>query len=129
MSLEIKPLKCMVFPVKLRSDTLTGTAIFGDEYFKSLKVKKNLLLKNLQPKIRVENVRFLSWITLFAGKYGIQSTNEMAFKRTVRLRASFRFPAIRFDAPTLLWFSGCTHAHAKCPPVAHAKHEPILNLR
>ena len=54
------------------------------------------------------------------GKYGIQSTNEMAFKRTVTLRASFRFPAIRFDAPTLLSFSGCTHAHAKCPPVQTA---------
>ena len=25
-------------------------------------------------------------------KYGIQSTSEMAFKRTVTLRASFRFP-------------------------------------
>ena len=34
------------------------------------------------------------------------------------LYASFRFPAIRFDAPTLLSFSGCTHAHAKCPPVS-----------
>ena len=33
------------------------------------------------------------------------------------LYASFRFPAIRFDAPALLSFSGCTHAHAKCPPV------------
>ena len=33
------------------------------------------------------------------------------------LYASFRFPAIRFDAPMLLSFSGCTHAHAKCPPV------------
>ena len=42
----------------------------------------------------------------------------MAFKRTVTLRASFRFPAIRFDAPKLLSFSGFTHAHAKCPPVA-----------
>ena len=41
----------------------------------------------------------------------------MAFKRTVTLRASFRFPAIRFDVPTLLSFSGFTHAHAKCPPV------------
>ena len=41
----------------------------------------------------------------------------MAFKRTVTLRASFRFPAIRFDAPTLLSFRGFTHAHAKCPPV------------
>ena len=41
----------------------------------------------------------------------------MAFKRIVILRASFRFPAIRFDAPTLLSFSGFTHAHAKCPPV------------
>ena len=41
----------------------------------------------------------------------------MAFKRTVTLRASFRFPAIRFDASTLLSFSGFTHAHAKCPSV------------
>ena len=51
------------------------------------------------------------------GKYGIQSTNAMAFKRTVTLRASFRFSAIRFNASTLLSFSGFTHAHAKCPPV------------
>ena len=82
-----------------------------------LKVFKNLLLKNLQVKTRVENVWFLSWRIFFVGKYGIQSANEMAFKRTVTLRASFRFPAIRFDAPTLLSFSGFTHAHAKCPPV------------
>ena len=34
------------------------------------------------------------------------------------LYASFRFPAIRFDAPTLLSFRGCPHAHAKCPPVS-----------
>ena len=34
----------------------------------------------------------------------------MAFKRTVTLRVSCRFPAIRFDAPTLLSFSGFTHA-------------------
>ena len=33
------------------------------------------------------------------------------------LYASFPFPAIRFDAHTLLSFSGCTHALAKCPPV------------
>ena len=39
---------------------------------------------------------------IFVGKYSIQSTNEMAFKRTVTLRASFRFPTIRFHAPTLL---------------------------
>ena len=95
----------------------TGTVIFGVESLKSLKDQENLLLKNLQLKTRVENVRFLSWITFFVGKYGIQSTNEMAFKRTVTLRASFRFPAIRFDASTLLSFSGCTHAHAKCPPI------------
>ena len=68
-------------------------------------------------KIRVENVRFLSWRIFFVRKYGIQSTNEIAFKRTITLRASFLFPAIRFDAPTLLSFSGFTHAHAKCPPV------------
>ena len=81
------------------------------------KGQENLLLKNLQVKTRVENVRFLSWRIFFVGKYGIQSTNEMAFKRTVTLRASFRFPATRFDAPTLLSFSGFTHAHPKCSPV------------
>ena len=89
---------------------------------KVFKGQENLLLKNLQEKTRVENVRFLSWRIFFVGKYGIQSTNEMAFKRTVTLRASFRFPAIRFDAPKLLSFSGFTHAHAKCPPVG----QPIL---
>ena len=87
MGLEIKPLKCIVSPVKLRSDT--GTVIFGVEYFKSIKGQENLLLKNQPLKIRVQNVRFLSWITVFVGKYGIQSTNEMALKRTVALRASF----------------------------------------
>ena len=99
------------------NQTYTGTWLFGVESWKSLKGQENLLLKNLQVKTRVENVRFLSWRIFFVGKYGIQSTNEMAFKRTVTLRASFRFPAIRFDAPTLLSFSGFTHAHAKCPPV------------
>ena len=57
------------------------------------------------------------------GKYGIQSTNEMAFKRPATLRASFRFPAIRFDASTLLLFSGFTHAHVKCPPVITVVYE------
>ena len=69
MGLEIKPLKCIVSPVKLRSDT--GTVIFGVEYFKSIKGQENLLLKNLPLKIRVQNVRFLSWIAFFVGKYGI----------------------------------------------------------
>ena len=64
----------------------TGTVILGVESLKSLKDQENLLLKNLQLKTRVENVRFLSWRTFFVGKYGIQSTNEMAFKRTVPLR-------------------------------------------
>ena len=99
------------------NQTYTGTWLFGVESWKSLKGQENLLLKNLQVKTRVENVRFLSWRIFFVGKYGIQSTNEMAFKRIVTLRASFRFPAIRFDGPTLLSFSGFTHAHAKCPPV------------
>ena len=75
MSLEIKPLKCIALPVKLRSDT--GTVIFGAQSFKSWKGQENLLLKNLQLKTRIENVRFLSWRTFFVGKYG---TNEMAFK-------------------------------------------------
>jgi len=50
----------------------------------------------------------------------MQSINEMAIKRVVTfIHESFRFPAIRFDAPTLLSFSGYTYAHAKCPPVVH----------
>ena len=97
------------------NQTYTGTWLLALSLV--FKGQENLLLKNLQVKTRVENVRFLSWRIFFVGKYGIQSTNEMAFKRIVTLRASFRFPAIRFDAPTLLSFSGFTHAHAKCPPV------------
>ena len=95
----------------------------------AFKGQQNLLLKNLQVKTRVENVRFLSWRIFFVGKYGIQSTNEMAFKRTVTLRASFRFRAIRFDAPTLLSFSGFTHARAKCPPVVELSLARSLALR
>ena len=98
------------------NQTYTGTWLFRVESWKSLKGQENLLLKDLEVKTRVENVWLLSW-RIFLGKYGIQSTNEMAFKRTVTLRASFRFPAIRFAAPTLLSFGGFTHAHAKCPPV------------
>ena len=64
----------------------TGTVIVGVESLKSLNGQENLLLKNLQLKTRVENVHFLSWRAFFKGKYGIQSTNEMAFKRTVTLR-------------------------------------------
>ena len=60
--------------------------IVGVESLKSLKGQENLLLKNLQLKTRVENFHFLSWRAFFIGKYGIQSTNEMAFKRTVTLR-------------------------------------------
>ena len=102
--------------------TYTGTWLFGVESWKSLKGQENLLLKNLQLETRVENVRFLSWGRFFVGKYGIHSPNEMAFKRAVTLRVGFRFPAIRFDAPKLLSFSGFTNSHAKCPPV-------LLSLR
>ena len=111
------------------NQTYTGTWLFGVQSWKCLKGQENLLLKNLQVKSRVKNVRCLSWRIFFVGKYGIQSTNEMAFKRTVTLRASFRFPAIRFDAPTLLSFSGFTHAHAKCPPVIRYSVNKALMLR
>ena len=63
------------------NQTYTGTWLFGVESWKSLKGQENLLLKNLQVKTRVENVWFLSWRIFFVGKYGIQSTNEMAFKQ------------------------------------------------
>ena len=125
-SLEIKPWNCIALPVKIR---LIQEHDFWRWVLKVFKGQENLLLKNLQVKIRVENVRFLSWRIFFVGKYGIQSTNEMAFKRIVTLRASFRFPAIRFDAPTLLSFSGFTHAHAKCPPVTSKTDHAILSIR
>ena len=89
------------------NQTYTGTVIFGVESLKSVKGQENLLLKNRALKTS----DFLLWRTFFVGKYDIQSTNETDFKRTVTL-ASFRFPAF-----TLLSFSGCTHAHAKCLPV------------
>ena len=61
--------------------------IFGVNSLKSLKGQENLLLKNLPLKTRVENVQFLSRRAFLVGKYGTQSTNEMAFKGTV---TSFR---------------------------------------
>ena len=64
----------------------TGTVIFGIESLKSSKGQENLRRKNLQLKTRVENARFLSRRACFVGKYGIQSTNEMAFKSTETLR-------------------------------------------
>ena len=50
----------------------------------------------------------------------------MAFKTTV---PSFRFPAIRFDAPTQLSFSGCTHAYAKCPPVLYIQDFSVVTVQ
>ena len=50
MSLEIKPLKSIVLPVELRSDTLTGTVSFDVEYRLSilslLKVQKTYAEKS-----------------------------------------------------------------------------------
>ena len=101
------------------NQTYTGTWLFGVESWKSLKGQGNLLLKNLRVKIRVKNVWFLWWRIFFEGKYGIQSTNEMAFKRTVYLR---EFSISRHQ----IW---CAHAivvqriHAcacKMPSCSHA---------
>ena len=39
----------------------------------------------------------------------------------------FQFSVIRFDAPTLLSFSVCTHAHANCPPVDRAYSGEVLD--
>ena len=88
----------------------TGTVIFGVESLKSLKDQENLLLKNLQLKTRVENVRFLSWITFFFfGKYGIQSTDEMTLKR-----AETRTDALPF---TQLWGSAHAPRAARVAPL------------
>ena len=43
------------------------------------------------------------------------------FQKDCNLTPGFRFPAIRFDTPTPLPFSGRTHAYAKCPPVQEAR--------
>ena len=50
------------------NQTYTGTVIFGVESLKGY-----------------ENPPFLSWRTFFALKYDIQSTKEIAFKRTETL--------------------------------------------
>ena len=75
MSLEIKPLKCIALPVKLRSDT--GTVIFGAQSFKSWKGQENLLLKNLQTENPHRKRPIFVMENIFCRKYG---TNEMAFK-------------------------------------------------
>ena len=62
--------------------TYTGPVVFGVESLKPFKRSR----KPTAEKSRLENVRFLSWRTFFVGKDGIQSTNEMAFKRTLTLR-------------------------------------------
>ena len=105
------------------NQSYTETWLFG-VVLKVFKRPRKPTAENLQVKTRVENVRFLSWRIVFGGTYGIHSTNEKAFKRNLTLRASFRFPAIRFDAPTLLSFSGFTHAHAKGPPVTRRNCHP-----
>ena len=60
------------------------------------------MLKNLQLKTRVEHVQFLSWITFFVGTVRYSKHQRNGFEKDVILHASFLFPAIRFDAPTLL---------------------------
>ena len=54
--------------------------------FKVFKRSRKPTAEESTTETRVENVQFLSWRVFFVGKYGIQSTNEMAFKRTVTLR-------------------------------------------
>ena len=52
-------------------------------------------------KSRFENVRFFSWRAFFVGtEYDIQSTNEIAFKRTVRnFTRVFDFPPSDLMSP------------------------------
>jgi len=83
MSLEIKPLLGTALPVKIRR---IQEQWFWCWVFKVFKRSRKPTAETLQLKTRVEKVRFLSWRTFFVGKYTIQSTNEMAFKRTVTSR-------------------------------------------
>ena len=62
------------------NQTYTGTVIFGVESLKSVKGQENLLLKNLQLKTRVENVRFLSWRTFFVGKSVFKAPTKWLLK-------------------------------------------------
>ena len=98
------------------NQTYTGTWLFGIESWKSLKGQEHLLLKNLLVKTRTENIRFLSW-RIFLQESTVFKAPMKWLLKGLYLYASFWFPAIRFDVPTLLSFSGYTHAHAKCPPV------------
>ena len=72
------------------NQTYTGTEIFGVESLKSLKGQENLMLEN--PALKTSD--FFSWRAFFVGtEYDIQSTNEIAFKRTVRnFTRVFDFP-------------------------------------
>ena len=106
--------------MKLRCTT--QTVIFGVESFKSLKGQENLLLKNLLLKTRLENIQFFSRRTFLVGKYGIQSINEMTFKRTVTLH---EFSISRHQ----IW---CAHAiiiqqmHACVPTLPSCCHNIVL---
>ena len=105
--------------MKLRRTT--ETVIFGVESLKSLKGQENLLLKNLLRKTHVENIQFLSRRTFFIRKYGIQSINEMTFKRTVTLQ---EFPISRHQ----IWCHAIIvqQMHACIPKLPSCWHNIVL---
>ena len=72
------------------NQTYTGTVIFGVESLKSLKGHENLMLEN--PALKTSD--FCHGEHFFVGtEYDIQSTNNIAFKRTVRnFTRIFDFP-------------------------------------
>ena len=117
----------LVFVAYINADLIQEQWFLALSLFKSLKGQENLLLKNLQLKTRVENVRFLSWRTFFVGKNGIQSTDEMAFKRTVTLR---EFSISRHQT----WSAHATvvqrmHAFARKMPTCSCEDEPGKRTR
>ena len=128
--------KCIALPWKIRLiQVYDFLALSLASLWKAKKTYRSM--KNVQVKTRAENVRFLSWRIFFVGKYGIQSTNEMAFEKTVTSISRYliwcahsiwlycHLADSRMRMQNALLFRGSealttrqqtifTHAHAKC---------------
>ena len=86
-----RTIKCIAFLVKIRLNR--NRSPWQEQWFWSWVFEVcERSRKPVAEKSRFENVQFLSWRTFFVGKYDIQSTNEITFKRTVTLREFSIFP-------------------------------------
>ena len=94
----------------------TGTVIFGVESLKYLKGQETNCWKmplRQRPIFVMENI--------FCRKVRYSKHQRNGFLKDCNIRQVYDFP------PSDLSFSGCTHAHAKCPPVQ--QHLSSLNSK